>query len=102
MRKIEFEEFLAVLDDVARHPSDPALTPETLLWGDLGLFGDDFDFILAGLFQYQRWTSKGQVNVSLYVPLDWEVGWFGRLKTTREIPDLTVRELYIFLETLEL
>ena len=73
--------------------------PETRLWRDLRLWGDDFDLGFLEAMKERMPAFKGvTAPLHLFLPLEGEIGVFGKLVTSREIPDLTLRELFAFME----
>lgn len=87
------------VDAVSEHYKQ-AVTADTWLWRDLKLFGDDYAFEFVGLARRLGGSVREGEHVHLgdYLPGEYEVGLFGRLATSRTIPDIKVREFYAFLE----
>ncbi len=76
-----------------------AVTAETWLWRDIGIFGDEWDDFILNTLDALGVDADADFNVYNYIPMDEEVAVFGgKLIADRTIPDLRVRELYAFLE----
>ena len=72
---------------------------DSWLWRDLGLWGDDFDLGFLSAIRERIPEFVGvSVPVADYLPLEGEINLFGKLVATREIPDLTMRELFAFMQ----
>lgn len=57
--------------------------------------GDDFwDYLVNILNKLNCDFNDDSFNIDKYLPMDKEIGFFGRIIVGRTIPDLTFRELY--------
>lgn len=83
---------------VSAYSEGKVATVDTWLWSDLGIFGDDWNDFMVNTLDALGVDADADFDVYNYIPLDDEVGLFGRLVARRTIPDLRLRELFAYLE----
>lgn len=87
------EEFLDAVAARTGFPRDE-VTAQTRIWTDLKLFGGEYVDVMMSVQKLLGVRLETSIDVFQFIPRDREVGWFQSLRTKREIPDLTLGELF--------
>ena len=75
------------------------VSPDALMWRDFDIGGDnlwDFSVSILDALNCDWQDLDNGFDADNYLPINTEIGWFGRLRAKRHIPDLTFREYYSF------
>ena len=96
MKDVDPEEFEHFLSAVAERTGKARneIGPDTKLWADLELWGSEYVWTMMEVQKILGYRLNTDLEIFEYIPDESERGWFGKLRIKRDIPDITLRNLY--------